>query len=139
MKKMIFVFLLLSSLCIVGCTKEEKPKEDNIPRSTLYFGEGKYWFGTYTVSKVDSMYYNSLTIQHIKDGMHSKIGNIEYVLKTDNQTLESSFPNPLSGYDYFHISNELNAELIEKGLPKKATLQIKWKDKKETIILKRQN
>ncbi|MFD4707214.1 hypothetical protein ACFWM3_20425 [Gottfriedia sp. NPDC058432] len=139
MNKMIFVFLLLSSLCIAGCTKEEKPKKNNIPKSTLYFGEGKYWFGTYTISKVDSMYYDSLTIQYINDGMHSKIGNIEYELKTDNQKLESSFPRPLSGYDYFHISTGLNAELIEKGLPKKATLQIQWKDKKETIILKRQN
>lgn len=138
MKKMIFVFLIFALLCTVGCKKEEKSKEGSHSKSTLYFGEGKDWFSTYTVTKVDSIYYNSLTIQHINDGMHSKIGNIEYVLKTDIQTLESSFPRPLSGYDYFHISNGINAEIIGKGLPKKATLEIKWQDKKEIIVLKRQ-
>ena len=55
MKKIIFLMILVLSMFQLGCTNSGD-SEDNI----IYIGNSETWLGTFTVSNIDSIYYNSL-------------------------------------------------------------------------------
>lgn len=136
----------------VGCSKNElhnaKADLNTKERSQIfYFGEGKEWFGTVTISKVKTSYFESLYIQHIiersttgKEQQASKnVGKIEYVLNLGNHnSTRSSYPQALQGIGSFHVATEINAETFDLKPSDEITLEIKWADKKETIQLKKQ-
>lgn len=153
MKKTIVIILFLSLIFMVaGCKTEEKPltKKDLTinnkvsETNVFYFGEGEEWFATYTVSKVRTSYFDSLYIQYITDRTVSveeqtskKIGDIEYLLNAGKITIESSFPQHLKGIGNFHTASEVNASIVDNVFPEEITLEIRWQDKKENIVLKK--
>lgn len=155
MKKAIIIYLILLIVILAGCVNEEKTltDKDNLTRNNeqsdsnvFYFGEGKEWFGAYTIYKVRTSYFESLYIQYLTDRTGSveeqttkNIGKIEYILNiSDSAKLESSFPQPLKGVGNFHTATEINAKLIDSDFSERITLTINWKDKKEVIELKKQ-
>lgn len=131
--------MLLISI-VSGCSNESSKDEQNV----TYFGQGEEWFGTYTISKVNSYSFESLYIQHIIDRENTPtltkdVGEIEYVLDTGASKLESNSPQPLKGIGNFHTATETSELLIEGDYPEQATLTIEWNNQKEEIILTKQS
>ncbi len=142
MKKIVIIFLFLALIIMAnGCNEAS---DTNV----LYFGEDEEWFATYTISKVRSSYFDSLYIQYINDRTASvkeqttkakNIGKIEYELTIGNLSIKSSYPQSLKGVGNFHVASETNAELVNTNFPDEITLEISWQDKKENIVLHKQD
>ncbi len=80
MKKTAGIMLIVMALVLGGCTRSSGLKNRDI---TFYAGQGETWMATYSISNVDSIYYDSLTIQHIFDEKERdapSFGPIEYEL-----------------------------------------------------------
>ncbi|MBP2242978.1 hypothetical protein J2Z40_003560 [Cytobacillus eiseniae] len=145
MRKLNSIIILLFLFMLVGCNHvEEKIEEESKQDNIFYFGKGNEWFGTYTISKVNHSYFESLYIQHIRDRTDSvkeqatnNIGNIEYVLNKGNSQLESNYPQPIQGIGSFHTAIEVSEDLINNMFPDQLTLTIKWNGKSEIIELKK--
>ncbi len=155
MKKIVVILFIFSLIAVVGCSYEKKSlinnknviNKNNAQDNVYYFGEGKEWFATYTVSKVRTSYFDSIYIQYINDRTASvdeqqqtskNLGTIEYKLNAGNTTIQSSYPQQLKGIGNFHTASELNADMINIDFPEEINLEIKWLNKKEYIILKKQ-
>lgn len=136
MKKLIFLMMLILSMFQLGCTNSVD-SEDNI----IYLGNSETWLGTYTVSKIDSIYYNSLVIQHVfdekTDNHKESIDKIEYKLSDDDMTFESTFPQNLEGTGYFHVGSKTSAEFFDIEFKDSMKLTVLWNDKEEIIDLMR--
>ncbi|RUL52248.1 hypothetical protein [Lysinibacillus antri] len=139
-------FILLAFLSVFTLTACNDVNENENPDHISYFGKGSEWFGTYTISKVNNSYFDSLYIQYVQDRANpgteqtmEELGQIEYVLDTGNSVLESSSPLPLEGIGSFHTATEFNAEMFEMDYPDEITLTVKWQDQNEVIQLNRQN
>jgi len=149
MKKVVVMLLFFSLLVmVVGCKTEEKPviKKEDLKTNVFYFGEGEEWFATYTISEVRTSYFDSLYIQYITDRTASveeqtskKIGNIKYVLNAGKTSIESSFPQQLKGIGNFHTASEVNTTIVDIDFPEEVTLEIRWLDKKENLVLIKQD
>jgi hypothetical protein len=137
LKKRLFFSIVALLVLMVGCTKGTI-EEQNI----FYFGEGNEWFSTYTISKVNGSYFDSLYIQYVTDRtepLTDRVGEIEYHLSVGEMFLSSTYPQPLQGVGNFHTASEMNADFFTMEFPDKVTLEIRWQDKVEKIILKKQN
>lgn len=136
MKKIIFLMILVLSMFQLGCTNSGD-SEDNI----IYIGNSETWLGTFTVSNIDSIYYNSLVIQSVfdekTDSQKEIIGKIEYKLIGDDMTFESTFPQNLEGTGYFHVGSKTSAEVFDIEFKDSMKLTVIWNDKEETIDLMR--
>ncbi|MEH7451719.1 hypothetical protein [Gottfriedia acidiceleris] len=147
-----YCFITLLLIMIAGCNPSSSvskskvgTEKENLKSQTYYFGEGDEWFGTYTISKVRTSYFESLYIQYItnhtdtiKEQISPKIGKIEYLLKLDdNNSLRSSYPQSLNGIGNFHTATEINEKMFNSP-PDEITLEIKWSGKKEIIKLRKQ-
>ena len=112
-------------------------RSDNI----IYIGNSETWLGTFTVSNIDSIYYNSLVIQSVfdekTDSQKEIIGKIEYKLIGDDMTFESTFPQNLEGTGYFHVGSKTSAEVFDIEFKDSMKLTVIWNDKEETIDLMR--
>lgn len=145
MRKINSMFTIFLLIMLVGCNNvessvSEKSKKDNV----LYFGKGTTWFGSYTITKVNTSYFESLYIQHITDrtsplqeqSANDDIGKIEYILDMGDTKLESSYPRSLKGIGNFHTATETNEDFIDEDFPEQITLTINWNDETEVISLK---
>lgn len=138
LKKLLSIIALLS--IVSGCSYEKSEEEQNV----MYFGVGEDWFGTYTISKVHSSFFESLYIQRIIDRENEPtligdVGEIEYVLDAGSSKLKSNSPQPLKGIGNFHTATETSGFLVEGKYPEQATLTIEWNNQTEEIILTKQN
>lgn len=136
MKKIIFLMILILSMFQLGCTNSGD-SVDNI----IYIGNSETWLGTFTVSNIDSIYYNSLVIQHVfdekTDSQRELIDKIEYKLSGVDIAFESTFPQNLDGTGYFHVGSKTSADFFDIDFKDSMKLTIMWNDKKETIDLMR--
>lgn len=146
MKRFLCILLVTMIAILSGCsvsnvTKQEEIKNEN---NIFYTGQGEKWFATYSISKVNSSYFESLYIQYLvdrttieKNKEEQNIGPIEYKLVGNSMKLESSFPQKLKGIGNFHTATEMNAELFSTDYGDELILEIKWKDKTEKLYLKK--
>ncbi|WP_069650088.1 hypothetical protein [Caloranaerobacter ferrireducens] len=146
MKRFLCILLVTMIAILSGCsvsnvTKQEEIKNEN---NIFYTGQGEKWFATYSISKVNSSYFESLYIQYLvdrttieKNKEEQNIGPIEYKLVGNSMKLESSFPQKLKGIGNFHTATEMNAELFNTDYGDELILEIKWKDKTEKLYLKK--
>jgi len=110
----------------------------------FYLGQSNSWLVIYSITKVESTYYDSLSIQYIFDDNSpsektQKIGPIEYQLNGNSMKAESSYPQELQGVGNFHTGSIMNADAIKITFDKEMDLSIQWQDNKESITLKRQD
>ena len=128
-------------LSLMGCANRKTTEDNN---TYFYIGQSNRWIATYSITKVKSTYYDSLSIQYIFDNndpneKNQKIGPIEYQLNGNSMKTESSFPQELQGVGSFHTGSIINADAFDITFDKKMELSIQWQDKKESIELKRQD
>lgn len=137
MKKAIWILMMVFIVSLVGCSNKK-----NTDDTYFYLGQSDSWLVTYTISKVESSYYNSLSIQYIFDenidNDTEKIGPIEYQLKGNSMEIESSYPQELQGIGYFHVGSRMNADLFKVTFDKQIDLSIQWLEYNESIKLIRQ-
>ncbi len=143
MKKInLFVFVIaMLLLSMTGCSNKKVTEDKN---TYFYLGQSNSWLVTYSITKVESTYYDSLSIQYIFDvnspnELTQKIGPIEYQLNGNSMKTESSFPQELQGVGNFHTGNIMNADAFKITFDKEMDLSIQWQDNKESIKLKRQD
>ena len=103
----------------------------------------KTWLAIYTITKVKSSYYDSLSIQFLFDDNNKypteKIGPIEYELTGNSMKIGSSSPQELQGVANFHTGSRMNADNVKVTFDKEIILTVKWQCKSETLKLERQN
>ena len=136
MKKIINAFILLFVIMLLsGCSKEKN--------TYYYIGQSDSWIATFSMIKVDSCFYNSVTIQSIIDTSHTEkikiLGPIEYQLNSTSMKIESSYPQELQGVGSFLTSNIMNADSFDITFDKEIDWSIQWNDKEENIKLIRQD
>lgn len=142
MKKFIYVFVILMLLLsFTGCSNKKMTEEKN---THFYLGQSNSWLVTYSITKVEDTYYDSLSILYIFDDnslteKKQEIGPIEYQLIGNSMKTESSFPQELQGVGNFHTGNIMNADAFKITFDKEMDLSIQWQDNKESIKLKRQD
>ncbi|HHV09745.1 MAG TPA: hypothetical protein GXX75_05655 [Clostridiales bacterium] len=143
MKKLslyVFVIVILL-LSLTGCSNKKMTEDKN---TYFYLGQSNSWLVIYSITKVESTYYDSLSIQYIFDDNSpsektQKIGPIEYQLNGNSMKAESSYPQELQGVGNFHTGSIMNADAIKITFDKEMDLSIQWQDNKESITLKRQD
>ncbi len=140
MKKLfLFAFVIVMLLFILtGCSNKKVTEDKN---TYFYLGQSNSWLVTYSITKVESTYYDSLFIQYIfeDNSPRKKIGPIEYQLNGNSMKTESLYPQDLQGVGYFHTGSIMNADVIKITFDKEMDLSIHWQDNKESIKLKRQD
>jgi hypothetical protein len=142
MRKILITLFVLVLLTISGCTKAQ---EDTNSNYYFYAGQSNTWLATYTISKVNTSYYDSLCVQYLfsqnvsEKNTDLKIGPIEYKLVGNSLTTQSSHPQKLQGVANFHTGSRMNAEIVKVSLDKEIALTIKWQGKSESIKLKKLN
>ena len=137
MKKRLEVFLILMMLIFTSCSMHSKEKD-----AYFYLGKSNTWLVTYSVTKVASSYYDSLSIQYIFDNNEDnldKIGPIEYQLSDSSRSLVSSFPQQLQGIGYFHAGSRMNADIFKITFDKEMVFAIQWQGNTEKFKLNRQD
>lgn len=129
--------MIVSLLSLSGCTYDNKSKGTD-----FYLGQGNSWIAIYSITKIESSYYDSLSIQYIFDdnskNQIEKIGPIEYELTGNSMKIESSSPQELQGAANFHVGSRMNAHYIKLSFEDNIELTVKWQGKSETIKLERQ-
>lgn len=139
MKKLLSILMIVIILSLGGCSNNKDIEKKD---TYYYIGQSKSWLATYSVTKVKSSYYDSLSIQYLFDDNESeatKIGPIEYQLNGNSIKTQSSYPQELQGVANFHTGNRMNADVIQITFGKDVELNVKWQGKNETVKLKRQN
>lgn len=134
----VIVMLLLS---LTGCSIKKMTEDKN---TYFYLGQSKSWLVTYSITKVESTYYDSLSIQYIFDNNSpsdktQKIGPIEYQLNGNSMKIESTSPQELQGVGNFHTGSIMNSDAFKITFDKEMDLSIQWQDNEESIKLKRQD
>lgn len=142
MKKLACVLMMVCiTLLLASCSNKKNAGNDI--NTYFYIGQSDSWLATYTITKVESYYYDLLTIQYIfhdkNENSTEKIGPIEYQLVGKSKKSESSFPQELQGVGNFHTGSIINADAFKITFDDEMDLSIQWKDKNESIQLKRQN
>lgn len=131
------IFVLLSSS---GCTSSSKAAKND---TYFYMGQGNSWLATYSIIKVKSSYYDSLSIQYLFDdnakSKEEKVGPIEYKLIGNSMELKSSYPQELHGVCNFHNGSKMNVDIFKVAFDNYVELIVKWQGKSEIIKLERQN
>lgn len=145
MKRLLLILVFIIVLSINGCSTHEVIEQEVLKneKNLFYTGQGEKWFATYSVSKVNSSYFDSLYIQYLSDRTTTEkskeeqnIGPIEYQLVGNSMKIESLSPQKLKGIGNFHIASEMNSEFFNFYDGDELSLEIKWKDKREIIKLK---
>ena len=134
MKKTIMVMVLGIIVLLSGCSSDGRIEDG----TTFYVGKGESWLVTYSISKVEETYYESLTIQYLfgNEGI-MEVGPIEFELITSSGTWESSDLQILQGVGSFHTSSISNADMIQLELDQEIDLTIRWEDRTESMKLER--
>lgn len=139
MKKLLSIFMIVIIVSLGGCSNNKDIEKKD---TYFYIGQSKSWLATYSVTKVNSSYYDSLSIQYLFDDNESetgKIGPIEYQLNGNSIKTQSSYPQELQGVANFHTGSSMNADVIKITFDKDVELNVKWQGKNETLKLKRLN
>ncbi|MFT4146651.1 MAG: hypothetical protein QM644_19580 [Mobilitalea sp.] len=142
--KKLFLSVFLIAMLLLSLTSCAGKKMTNDKNTYFYLGQSNSWLVTYSITKVESTYYDSLSIQYIFDDEQlkeetQKIGPIEYQLNGNSIKAESSSPQELQGVGNFHTGSIMNADNIKVTFDKEIDLSIQWRDNEESIILKRQD
>lgn len=139
MRKVLGILMIIALLPLSSCSNNKVDNTDTY----FYFGQSNSWLATYSITKVKSLYYDSLSIQYLFDvdniNKTEKIGPIEYKLAGNSKETASSYPQELQGNANFHTGDIINADAFKITFNKEMELTIKWQDKSETIKLKKQN
>lgn len=127
---------LVIMLFIAGCSVQE----EMIEGSTFYVGNSEHWLETYSISKVEETYYDSMTLQYLfgNEGI-VEVGPVEFELQGNGQLLSTQYPKNLEGVGGLHTNSVSNANFISLELNQEMDLMVKWKNQTETIKLKRVN
>ena len=134
MKKIfsISVLILLLILTLYSCSSKDKD-------TYIYVGKSQSWLATYSIIKVGTNYYDSLSIQYMFDDENSilteKISPVEFHLKGNSTELSTSYPQDLKGVANLHTGTIYNSETILFTFDDYVELTICWKDKEETFKL----
>lgn len=136
----LWVIILIIIIMISGFGVFIKTKEKS---TYLYTGKSQNWFATYTISKVNSSYFDSLYIQYVVDRSNGSrikqsIGSIEYELDGTIGKIKSSYPQNLKGIGNFHTASETNATLFNIDIDKEVQLIVKWNGKSEVLKLRKE-
>jgi hypothetical protein len=134
MKKILIISILVLFLWLALCSCS-KDKD-----TYIYVGKGQSWLATYSLIKIDSNYYDSLSIQYLFDENNSnniteKVSPIEFCLKGNSLELSTSYPRDLEGVASLHTSTIYNSDALKITFDDYVELTIYWKDKKETFKL----
>lgn len=134
MKKIFSISLLILFLCLTLCSCS-KDKD-----TYIYVGRGESWLATYSLIKIDSNYYDSLSIQYLFDENNianptEKISPIEFCLKGNSIELSTAYPHDLKGAATLHTGTIYNSETVIITFDAHVDLTISWQDKKETFKL----
>lgn len=127
---------LVIMLFIAGCSVQE----EMIEGSAFYVGNSEHWLATYSISKVEETYYDSMTLQYLfgNEGI-VEVGPVEFELQGNGQLLSAQYPKNLEGVGGLHTNSVSNANFISLELNQEMDLMVKWKNQTETIKLKRVN
>lgn len=140
MKKLLGILMIAVLLSMSSCISDNKYENKD---THFYFGQSNSWLAVYTITKVKSSYYDSLSIQYIFDDNNNnqteKIGPIEYELTGNSMKIGSSSPQELQGTANFHTGSRMNVNNVKVTFDKEIILTVKWQDKSETLKLERQN
>lgn len=132
MKKLLIILMLFLLLTLSSYSKDND--------TYIYVGNGQSWLATYSLIKIDSNYYDSLSIQYLFDDNNSsniteKISPIEFCLKGNSIELSTSYPQVLRGVASLHTSTIYNSEAVKITFDDYVELTVYWNDTKETFKL----
>lgn len=140
-------FLIISVIMILLFVVIWKLRESNYKDTYFYYGQGDTWMATYTVSEINSTYYETIYIQYLYDSdiserqlekISKEIGAIEYRLIGNSQEISSAFPQELNVYLNYQHAKFIKVDQ-EYKTERTMNITINWQDKEENITLKRQN